>query len=49
MAAALNVRSPVYLVEELDNTAIFSNKIFGRFFSSAFTVSATYDVHVVGV
>ena len=45
MAAAFNVRPPVYLVKELDNTAIFPNEASGRFFCSAFTIGATYDVH----
>ena len=45
MAAAFNVRPPVYLVKELDNTAIFPNEASGSFFCSAFTIGATYDVH----
>ena len=45
VAAAFGVMQPLYLVKESDNTAIFPNDTTGRFFSSSFTVGATYDVY----
>ena len=45
VAAAFRVVSLLYLVKESDNIAIFPKESTGRFFSSSFTVGATFDVY----
>lgn len=45
IAAAFGLQSPIFLVKDQDNTAIFPHELSGHFFSSCITPATTYSVN----